>query len=254
MGDASLPIIDEVSMMGCSKFTQIDEMLKKAKNCNLPFGGLDILLCGDFAQLPAVKQTSLHDALVYSTQKYIAPDEHVMQAAALIAKFHKFELTTLHRSEDCIKLKELLLKYRNINNREPGITMKDIEEIGVLNTKALTKDPNFKDATILVATRRERAELSRKIGQRFARERGVPFYWWYKRPSKGDMSNEEADAISQGMLKYCPDVEGYYIQGAPCMMKRIFHQHYGTQTVLKVELLEEYLKNVRNCHQELVKR
>ena len=183
LGDASLLVIDEVSMMGCSKFTELDEMLKKAKNCDLPFGGLDLLLVGDFAQLPAVKQTSLHDALVQSTQKYIAPEEHVMEAAALIAKFRKFELKTLHRSGECNKLKELLLRYRNLDNSEPSITMKDIEEIGVLNSKVLTKDPNFKDATILVATRRERAELSPKIGQRFARERGVPFYWWYKRSS-----------------------------------------------------------------------
>ena len=84
----------------------------------------------------------------------------------------------------------------------------------------MAKDPNFKDATILVATRRERAELSRKIDQRFARERGVHFYWWYKRPSKGDKSKEEADAISQSMLKYCPDVVGYYIHCAPCIMKQ----------------------------------
>ena len=34
------------------------------------------------------------------------------------------------------------------------------------------------------------------------------------------MSPKEADVLSQGMYKYCPDVEGYYIQGAPCMMKR----------------------------------
>ena len=54
--------------------------------------------------------------------------------------------------------------------------MKDIKEIGVLDKKTLHKDPCFKDATILVSTGRERAELSRKIGQRFARERGVPFY------------------------------------------------------------------------------
>ena len=220
LGDASLIIIDEVSMMGCSKFKELDALLKKAKNCDLPFGGLDILLCGDFAQLPAVKQTSLHDALVQSTQTYIAPDDHVMAAATLLAKFRKFELITLKRSKDCIKLKELLLKYRNLTNTEPSITMKDIEEIGVLDKKVLVKDPCFKDATILVATRRERAVLSRKVGQRFARETGVPFYWWYKRPSKGDYSNEEADAISQGMYKYCPDVEGYYIQGAPCMMKQ----------------------------------
>ena len=123
LGDATLLIIDEVSMMGCYKFNEIDEMPRKAKNCNLPFGGLDVLLCGDFAQLPAVKQTSLHDALVQSTQKYIAPEEHVMEAAALIAKFRKFELKTLHRSGECNKLKELLLRYRNLDSREPSITM-----------------------------------------------------------------------------------------------------------------------------------
>ena len=87
LGDATLLIIDEVSMMGCSKFREVDEMLRKAKKCDLPFGGLDVLLSGDFAQLPAVKQTSLHDALVQSTQNYIAPEEHVMAAASLFAKF-----------------------------------------------------------------------------------------------------------------------------------------------------------------------
>ena len=71
-----------------------------------------------------------------------------------------------------------------------------------------------------MTTRRERAELSRKIGQTFAKNKGVPFYWWYKRPSKGNMSTKEADALSQGMKKYIPNVEGYYIQGAPCMMKQ----------------------------------
>merc|ERR1711891_127803 len=216
LGDATLLIIDEISMMGCSKFREVDEMLRKAKNCDLPFGGLDVLLSGDFAQLPAVKQTSLHDALVQSTQKYIVPEEHVMAAASLFAKFRKFELTTLHRSEDCMKLRELLLRYRNLDNSEPSINMKDIADIDVLDCK----NQDFKDTTILVTTRRERAELSRKIGQTFVKNKGVPFYWWYKRPSKGNMSTEEADGLSQGMKTYCPNVEAHYIQGAPCMMKQ----------------------------------
>ena len=43
LGDASLLIIDEISMMGCSKFIELDDMLKKAKRSDLPFGGLDVL-------------------------------------------------------------------------------------------------------------------------------------------------------------------------------------------------------------------
>ena len=101
LGDASLLVIDEVSMMGCSKFIELDEMLRKAKNCDLPFGGLDVLLVGDFAQLPAVKQSSLHDALVQSTQKYTTPEEYIMEAATLLARFRKFELKTLHMSGEC---------------------------------------------------------------------------------------------------------------------------------------------------------
>merc|ERR1712035_134079 len=163
---------------------------------------------------------SLHDSLVQSTQHYIAPKEHVMKAATLLARFKKFELTTLHRSDGCMKLKELLLRYRSLENSTPSITMEDIKDIGLLNREVLAKDTNFKDATMLVTTRREKSELSKKIGQRWAKDHGVPFYWWYKRPGKGGMSNEEADLITQGVYKYCPDVEGYYIPGAPCMMKR----------------------------------
>ncbi|MEL7307595.1 MAG: AAA family ATPase, partial [Pseudomonadota bacterium] len=220
LGDTTLLVIDEVSMMGCKKLNELDKMLKMVKNNELVFGGLDVLLVGDFAQLPAVKQVSLHDALVQSTQHYIAPKEDVMQAATLLARFRKFELTTLHRSEGCMKLKELLIRYRSIENSTSSITMDEIKEIGVLDKEVLTKNTKFKDAVMLVTTRREKSELSKKIGQRWAKDKGVPFYWWYKRPSKGGMSNEEADLISQGMYKYCPDVEGYYIQGAPCMMKR----------------------------------
>ena len=220
LGDTTLLVIDEVSMMGCKKLNELDKMLKMVKNNELVFGGLDVLLVGDFAQLPAVKQVSLHDALVQSTQHYIAPKEHVMEAATLLARFRKFEFTTLHRSEGCMKLKELLLRYRSLENSTPSITMEEIKEIGLLDKEVLTKNSRFKDAVMLVTTRREKSELSKKIGQRWAKDKGVPFYWWYKRPSKGGMSNEEADLISQGMYKYCPDVEGYYIQGAPCMMKR----------------------------------
>merc|ERR1711973_320263 len=167
------------------------------KNNELVFGGLDVLLVGDFAQLPAVKQVSLHDALVQSTQHHIAPKEHVMEAATLLARFRKFELTTLHRSEGCMKLKELLLRYRSLENSTTSITMEEIKQIGLLDKEVLTKNPKFKDATMLVTTRRERSELSKKIGKRWAKDHGVPFYWWYLRPSKGGMSNDEADVISQ---------------------------------------------------------
>ena len=91
LGNTTLLVIDEVSMMGCRKFNELDKMLRMVKKSDLLFGGLDVLLVGDFAQLDAVKQDSLHDALVQSTQHHIAAKDHVIQAATLLAGFRNFE-------------------------------------------------------------------------------------------------------------------------------------------------------------------
>jgi len=51
--------IDEISMIGCSLLLQIHEALVEAKGCTEPFGGVNMIFAGDFAQLPPVNQTKL---------------------------------------------------------------------------------------------------------------------------------------------------------------------------------------------------
>ena len=86
--------------------------------------------------------------------------------------------------------------------------MEEIKEIGLLDKEVLTNNSKFKDAVMLVTTRREKSELSKKIGQRWAKDRGVPIYWWYKHPSRGGMSNDEADLISG--LQKCRNYDRNY--------------------------------------------
>ncbi|KAF4628205.1 hypothetical protein G7Y89_g9944 [Cudoniella acicularis] len=49
-------IIDKKSMIGIQTLLLIDDQLRAIlpANSNLPFGGVDVLLCGDFFQLPPV--------------------------------------------------------------------------------------------------------------------------------------------------------------------------------------------------------
>ena len=49
-------VIDEKSMVGLYMMYQLDKRLKEIKstNSNLPFGGISVILMGDFAQLPPV--------------------------------------------------------------------------------------------------------------------------------------------------------------------------------------------------------
>ena len=51
--------VDEVSMLGCYLMLQIHNALVMAKGCTEPFGGVNIIFAGDFAQLPPVGQTKL---------------------------------------------------------------------------------------------------------------------------------------------------------------------------------------------------
>lgn len=53
---ADVLIIDEVSMLHDYRLDMIDEVLQKIRLNNEPFGGLQIILCGDFFQLPPVNR------------------------------------------------------------------------------------------------------------------------------------------------------------------------------------------------------
>jgi len=54
--EARVLIIDEVSMMHHFRLDLIDQVCRAFKKCDEPFGGLQVILCGDFFQLPPVSR------------------------------------------------------------------------------------------------------------------------------------------------------------------------------------------------------
>jgi len=52
-------VIDEVSMMSRRLFEEFDEALRHEAGINIPFGGVQIILCGDFLQLSPVNEESI---------------------------------------------------------------------------------------------------------------------------------------------------------------------------------------------------
>lgn len=51
---AQVLVIDEISMISGSLFEKLEEIARLVRRSNAPFGGLQLLLCGDFLQLPPV--------------------------------------------------------------------------------------------------------------------------------------------------------------------------------------------------------
>jgi ATP-dependent exoDNAse (exonuclease V) alpha subunit len=56
---AEVLIIDEISMLSGNTLDLIDFLFREFKNTNLPFGGIQTVLCGDFFQLPPVRRVNL---------------------------------------------------------------------------------------------------------------------------------------------------------------------------------------------------
>eukprot|EP01034_Spumella_vulgaris_P032214 gene32214-39779_t len=52
--DTELLIIDEVSMISADLFDTLSAVGKKVRGDNRPFGGIQVILCGDFFQLPPI--------------------------------------------------------------------------------------------------------------------------------------------------------------------------------------------------------
>jgi len=49
-------IIDEISMLGHCQLDLADRLFRAFKRCDEPFGGIQVVLCGDFFQLPPVNK------------------------------------------------------------------------------------------------------------------------------------------------------------------------------------------------------
>lgn len=61
-------IIDEISMLHSHRLDMVDKVLKKIRGNSLPFGGMQVVFCGDFFQLPPVaKKDENADFVVKST-------------------------------------------------------------------------------------------------------------------------------------------------------------------------------------------
>jgi ATP-dependent DNA helicase PIF1 len=55
---AKVLVVDEVSMCDGSLFTKLEEIAQRIRHSREPFGGLQLLLCGDFLQLPPVREAT----------------------------------------------------------------------------------------------------------------------------------------------------------------------------------------------------
>jgi ATP-dependent DNA helicase PIF1 len=91
-------IIDEISMLSASVLTMVDAVCREIKRVDLPFGGIQVILVGDFFQLPPISKRaekaafafqssvweSLHPIVCYLTEQHRQDDPRFLSVLSSI--------------------------------------------------------------------------------------------------------------------------------------------------------------------------
>ncbi|MDZ7900185.1 MAG: helix-turn-helix domain-containing protein [Arcicella sp.] len=122
-----LLVIDEISMVRADILDAIDEVLRRFRNRNLPFGGVQLLMIGDLHQLsPVIKDDEWAMLRPYYSSVYFFESRALAQS-----QFLTIELTHIFRQADEVFI-GLLNKVRD--------KKLDAESVKLLNTRYI---PNF---------------------------------------------------------------------------------------------------------------
>ncbi len=92
---AKVLVIDEISMLSGTQLTMVEWICRTFKHNDRPFGGLQVILCGDFFQLPPITRSS-YDSQGSPLGNDFAYNSEVWKTA----KFNICYLSEQHRQKD----------------------------------------------------------------------------------------------------------------------------------------------------------
>ena len=97
LGKATTLIIDEISMLSAETLEMVDRVCRAVRRMNEPFGGLQVVLVGDFYQLPPISRTdtasfcfsspvweTLNPVVCYLTEQHRHDDPDFLEVLAAI--------------------------------------------------------------------------------------------------------------------------------------------------------------------------
>jgi ATP-dependent DNA helicase PIF1 len=113
-------IVDEVSMLGKDLFEKLDYIGRRIRKCEiLPFGGIQLILSGDFLQLPPIKDDFPFESAVWNRCAFVIVPFLMrrrfddVQYFDLLLRVRKGE----HTQEDLRILQSCVKKYDDMNKK-----------------------------------------------------------------------------------------------------------------------------------------
>ncbi|KAJ3520697.1 hypothetical protein NMY22_g12638 [Coprinellus aureogranulatus] len=188
-------LIDEVSMLDCRALCAISARCCEALGVfEKPFGGLNVILCGDFAQLPPVNGSSLYSrkvALKQSARQTIAAQENTI-GKLIWLQFTTVVILTQNMRQVDDQPEEVAFRKALGNLRWNNCSDEDIQLLRsrIAGTdNGLTVDAeHFRDVSIITSRNMDKDHINVANSVRFSAEHDQEIHDFY---SIDTMSNSE---------------------------------------------------------------
>lgn len=221
-----LLIIDEISMLGRETFEKIDALARKVTRKDLPFGGIKLLVIGDFLQLPPVKDEFVFESELWRTYEF-----------TYIKFIHGFRYddkdyyNMLMRVRTCENTVEDLKFIKNRNKLYEELIKNNIENKSYTFMYATNKQADFHN-------KQELDKIQKSEHEYIARDKFIPTSEFKKKTGKLTSAEFETYAklmdaaipkkiiLKRGalvMLRYNVDVDNGLANGTQAHIRKCIH-------------------------------
>lgn len=250
-------VIDEISTVTAPLLYAINVRLRQIFSSDCDFGGIAILALGDLMQLGPVGGTNVAISCVdYSVNVHrpymklrnekFRPESIWTKGTLLFSRAKVMKLTEQRRAVDDVFHTGVIQK---LHSGSP-FSYDDLKKYRILSAEDMTGEANFRFATILVSSNRERIDLSYTQLKQYALFHGVPIVKWKSKHKNWRNSPSDTNsAIAADCAFYeffCIDLPCFLTQnisnnlklanGTPIILKTI---QYKT-ALLQNEFIREY--------------
>jgi len=196
-------LIDEISMINKGLFETIGKRLSQVfPEDQRPFGGVGLVLMGDFFQLPAT-QSPLYALMLETTNPL----------AQFLSHFNVITFKQQMRAQSDPQHAELLERMRDLRSSVSPVALADVRRLKALSDNDFLNDPCWLDAPIVVTNNAEREAILRVRVVAFARQRGVPVIAW--RAVLAGAVASAPESHRNALYSVCPELTQYFVRGAP---------------------------------------
>eukprot|EP01040_Poterioochromonas_malhamensis_P008075 gene8075-8731_t len=263
IGKLNLLVLDEVSMISVHQLLTLNDILKQVYSDeearkDLPFGGVNVILVGDFFQLPPVNAIGLAQNLVerectriskagkedkkeesaqQQNKDVLLTISSKYQCAKLLKSFKKVELlqqqrrtpSTTNSSSSETPPMTVVERFRELTTLGRRVISRDmINGIRNLDPEKDSKNRKWNIAPIIVSTNRERQLTNMQRIKAYAKIIGKPVIRW-RLPLKIPKEGKTVAVESNTELIYQENIEPYmyFVPYAPCLLTHNFNVEEG---------------------------